>query len=127
MAATGVAAIMVGRAALKEPDVFRRLRSGAEPSPPDADRARRLCRLHLDYLWRFREQLAARFPGDRIPDFAGWALSKLRTHLFRYFGGCAGAAALRGRIASVRTLAEADALLAVSVGGCSPEPSLAES
>lgn len=112
MAATGVAAIMVGRAALREPGIFLRLRSGGEAPPPDVDRARLLCRLHLGYLLQFREQLAARFPGDRIPDFAGWALSKLRTHLFRYFGGCPGAAALRGRIASVRTLAEADALLA---------------
>ena len=112
MAATGVAAIMVGRAALKDPEIFRRLGSGGVAPPPDAARACRLCRRHLGYLLQFREQLAARFPEDRIPDFAGWALVKLRTHLLRYFGGCPGAAAIRGRIASIRTLAEADALLA---------------
>ena len=111
MEATGVAAVMVGRAALKDPEVFMRLKGGAAAPPPDADRARALCRRHLDFMLQFREQLAERFPGGHVPDAAAWAVVKLRTHLFRYFGGCPGAAALRSRIGSVRTLRDALALL----------------
>ena len=113
MSATGVAAIMVGRAALKEPDVFRRLKSG-EPLPPaDVDRARELCRRHLGYLLQFRERLAERFPQDHVPTADALASLKMRTHLFRYFSGCPGAAALRARIGSVRTLAASRNILAL--------------
>ena len=111
MAATGVAAIMVGRAAMKEPDVFRRLSSGLPPPAPDPARARNLCRRHLDYIVQFRSMLAERFPGDRMPSADTLALLKMRTHLFRYFSGCPGAAALRARIGSLRTRTELDELL----------------
>ena len=111
MSATGVAAIMVGRAALKEPDVFRRLKCGGPPPPPDAGRARELCRRHLGYILEFRDRLAERFPRDRVPTADAIASLKMRIHLFRYFGGCPGAAALRARIGSVRTLADALALV----------------
>ncbi|MBO7684141.1 MAG: hypothetical protein J6T51_05405, partial [Kiritimatiellae bacterium] len=74
-------------------------------------RAQRLCRRHLDYLVQFRDQLARRFPGDRVPDADALALLKARTHLFRYFGGCPGAAALRARIGALRTRRDLDALL----------------
>lgn len=107
MSATGVAAVMVGRAALKEPDVFRRLKAGAPPPPPDAGRARELCRRHLGHLLEFRERMAERFPRDRIPTADALAALKMRTHLFRYFSGCPGAAELRARIGAVRTLEEA--------------------
>ena len=113
MAATGVSAIMVGRAAMKEPDVYRRLASGLPPPPPDPARARRICRCHLDYVAQFRDRLARRFPGCRAPSADALSLLKMRTHLFRYFGGCPGAAALRARIGSIRTLAELDDLLRV--------------
>ena len=106
MAATGVAAIMVGRAALKEPGIFRRLKSGEPPSPPDVEKARELFLRHLDFLLEFRERLAERFPGDRIPGADAFAALKMRTHLFRYFSGCPGAAALRARFGTVRTLAD---------------------
>ena len=111
MAATGVAAVMVGRAAMKEPDVFRRLSAGLPPPAPDPARACSLCRRHLDYIAQFRSMLVGRFPGSRIPDADAIALLKMRTHLFRYFSGCPGAAALRARIGSLRTRAELDELL----------------
>ena len=111
MAATGVAAIMVGRAAMKEPDVFRRLSSGLPPPVPDPARACSLCRRHLDYIVQFRDQLAMRFPDGHVPDADTLALLKMRTHLFRYFSGCPGAAALRARIGSLRTRSELDELL----------------
>ena len=61
---------------------------------------------HLDYVLAFREILAAKFPEDHVPSVDGYASVKMHTHLFRYFNGRPGAAALRARLNSVRTLAE---------------------
>lgn len=113
MAATGVAAIMVGRAALAKPSFFRELKaaSGEVTGGEDgvAERPSPFA-THLDYILAFREQLAARFPSDHIPSVDGFASVKLHTHLFRYFAGRPGAAALRARLHAIRTLAEIRAL-----------------
>ena len=108
MAETGVDAIMVGRAALARPDVFSRLK-GAEPAQEGpVARAER----HIGYLLEFREILAERYPGDHIPSVDGFVSVKMHTHLFRYFSGLPGAAALRARLNKVRTLADVgDAML----------------
>ena len=53
-----------------------------------------------------RDQLAARFPHDHVPSPDAFASVKMHVHLFRYFSGRPGAAALRARLNSVRTLAE---------------------
>ena len=102
MAATGVDAIMVGRAALADPFIFARLK-GEEPLPvsPSA-----LCERHLRYLLDFRDRLAAAYPRDHIPSPDSFAAVKMHTHLFRYFSGRPGAAKLRARLNSVRSLAE---------------------
>lgn len=102
LAATGVSAVMVGRAALANPSIFRRLKgtdgdAAARPNPVEA---------HLAYLLAFREQLAAHFPEDHVPSVDGFVSVKMHTHLFRYFAGRPGAAALRARLNAVRTLAE---------------------
>jgi nifR3 family TIM-barrel protein len=98
MAATGVDAVMIGRAALGNPDIFRVLK-GAEPSDGFIER-------HIGYLLDFREQLEREFPHDHIPSVDGYTSVKMHTHLFRYFSGRPGAAALRARLNSVRTFAE---------------------
>ncbi len=100
-AATGVAAIMIGRAALAHPDIFSQLKSAALPLAPTG-----FLRPHLNYILEFREQLAAHFPHDHIPSADGFAAIKMHTHLFRYFNGRPGAAALRMRLNQIRTLAE---------------------
>ena len=103
MAKTGVAAIMIGRAAVSRPTIFAELKGESDGTPrPDAATAR----LHLDYILAFRRQLAARYPHDHIPSEDGYASVKMHTHLFRYFNGRPGAAALRARLNTVRTLAE---------------------
>lgn len=106
MAATGVSAIMIGRAALADPSIFRRLSSSDEVeydvSPVET---------HLKYLLEFRNQLAEKFPSDHIPSADGFASVKMHTHLFRYFNGRPGAAALRARLNSVRTLSEINAII----------------
>jgi len=100
MASTGVAGVMIGRAALSRPDIFAALKGmpySLEESP---------VRRHLQYLLEFRRQLAERFPSDHIPSEDGFASVKMHTHLFRYFNGRPGAAALRAKLNTVRTLAE---------------------
>ena len=104
MAATGVSAIMVGRAALANPGIFRQLK-GEDFRRETEDEFRR----HLNYLLRFRDQLAGRFPNDHIPSPDAFASVKMHVHLFRYFNGRPGAAELRKRLNSVRTLAEIEA------------------
>ena len=124
MAATGVSALLIGRAALANPAIFRALkeaangreglegREGADVGASWADVRFRAFQDHLAYLLAFREQLAARFPDDHIPSVDGFASVKMHTHLFRYFAGRPGAAALRARLNAVRTLAEIRQLLA---------------
>jgi len=109
MAKTGVAAVMIGRAATSHPAIFARLKGGSdEVEATDAAVARR----HLDYILAFRRQLAARYPNDHIPSEDGYASVKMHTHLFRYFNGRPGAAALRARLNAVRTLAEINDIIA---------------
>ncbi|MCR5414900.1 MAG: tRNA-dihydrouridine synthase family protein [Kiritimatiellae bacterium] len=103
MSATGVSAIMIGRGALADPSIFRRLREGGDVAAPDGPS---LCAKHLGYILKFREMLAARHPGERIPSPDAFASVKMHRHLFRYFGGLPGAAAMRARLNSVRTVAE---------------------
>ena len=106
MAPTGVGAIMVGRAALANPGIFNQLR-GEDFRRETKDDFKR----HLDYLLRFRDQLAAHFPKDHIPSADGFASVKMHVHLFRYFNGRPGAAELRKRLNTVRTLAEIETVV----------------
>ncbi|MBP5284623.1 MAG: tRNA-dihydrouridine synthase [Kiritimatiellae bacterium] len=101
MEKTGVAGIMVGRAALANPSVFRLLKGeDASVDPVEA------CRTHLEYILGFRLLLERKYPLDHIPGEDGFASVKMHTHLFRYFSGRPGAAALRARLNQVRTLGE---------------------
>ena len=102
MAATGVDAIMVGRAALADPFIFARLKGNEPPAASPAA----LCARHLGYLLDFRDRLAAAYPRDHVPPPDSFAAVKMHTHLFRYFNGRPGAAKLRARLNSVHTLAE---------------------
>ena len=72
----------------------------------DSGEQNEVVRRHLGYLLEFRRQLAERFPNDHIPSEDAFASVKMHVHLFRYFNGRPGAAALRARLNSVRTLAE---------------------
>lgn len=114
MARTGVSAILLGRATLANPALFNQLKASpavgdgqiqtsGHPANPNT---LALCERHLAYVLAFREQLAAKFPEDHVPSVDGFASVKMHTHLFRYFNGRPGAAALRARLNAVRTLAE---------------------
>jgi len=102
MAATGVSSIMVGRAALSNPNIFNQLKKADDSAFPHFS----FIIPHLSYVLAFREQLAARYPNDHVPSVDGFASVKMHTHLFRYFNGRPGAAALRARLNTVRTLSE---------------------
>ena len=110
MAATGVCAIMIGRAALANPFVFQELKSRIPPASRPHFFAR-----HLEYLLEFRDMLAAKYPDDRIPSPDAFASVKMHVHLFRYFNGRPGAAELRKRLNRVRTLDEVRAATAAFV------------
>ena len=107
MAATGVSAIMIGRAALSNPGIFNSLKQSNNPNNRTIEQFRR----HLGYLLEFRDQLAARFPNDHLPSPDGFASVKMHVHLFRYFNGRPGAAELRRRLNTVRTLGEIEAIV----------------
>lgn len=108
MARTGVSALMIGRAALACPGIFNVLKGVESPTESPVELARR----HLSYVLQFREQLAAKFPSDHVPGVDGYASVKMHVHLFRYFNGRPGAAALRARLNKVRTLDEINAIFA---------------
>ena len=120
MAETGVAAIMVGRAALPNPYIFSTL---SPPSPrlrrtsphsafaeATADKSSTLFREHLEALKSLHAQIAANFPQDRLPTLDAWVAGAVRTHLFRYFAGRPGVGELRRRLATIRTLREIEAI-----------------
>lgn len=107
MAETGVAAIMVGRAALRDPSIFARLKGLEGDAPDGPEWARR----HLEHILAFRRMLVEKFPEDHVPSEDGYVGIKMHTHLFRYFAGRPGAAALRARLNSIRTLAEVREIL----------------
>ena len=68
-------------------------------------------RTHLGYLLQFRDILARKYPNDHIPSADGFASVKMHVHLFRYFNGRPGAAELRKRLNTVRTLAEIETIV----------------
>lgn len=104
MSETGVDAIMLGRAIWSDPGLFARLKGGK--SELDGLTAAELCRRHLEYVLAFRNQLATAYPNDHVPSEDGYASVKMHVHLFRYFNGRPGAAALRARLNNVRNLSE---------------------
>ena len=105
MAKTDVDGVMIGRAALSRPDIFARLKT-SEAAMTE------YMRRHLAYILEFRELLAQKYPRDHIPGPDAYASVKMHTHLFRYFSGRPGAAQLRHRLNSIRTLAEIEAAIA---------------
>lgn len=94
---TGVDGVMIGRASLSNPGIFRQWETG--------DRIE-MCKRHLEYILQFRRILDEKYPHCHIPSEDGYASVKMRTHLFRYFNGLPGAASLRSKLNKVRTLSE---------------------
>ena len=102
MAATGVSAVMIGRAALPDPYIFARLKGiDFDRLPPKS-----LFGGNLDALIALHGQISERFPSDRLPSLDFWVAGAVRTHLFRYFSGMPGAGEFRRRLMSLRTLDE---------------------
>ena len=98
MAATGVRALLIARAALENPCVF----SFSKGAPCD------LAERHLDLELRYRA-LAQAF--SRLTPEEATVLT-FRKHLFRYFKGLPGANALRGRLMDLHTVADLRAAIA---------------
>ena len=126
MAATGVSTIMIGRAALPNPGIFNQLKKNESKSEvvvgqrnvknstvrlPTTTSNYDYFRAHLKYLLEFRDILARKYPNDHIPSPDAFASVKMHVHLFRYFNGRPGAAELRKRLNTVRTLAEIETIV----------------
>ena len=109
MAATGVDAIMIGRAALSNPFIFSQMKSNLHSTTTTSNYD--CFRAHLKYLLEFRDILARKYPKDHIPSADGFASVKMHVHLFRYFNGRPGAAELRKRLNTVRTIDEIEAIV----------------
>lgn len=99
---SGCAAIMIGRAALGNPWIFRRMRSclerGEDPGPPTRRELIETALRHLEMLCRFK--------GERV------GVREMRRHAGYYLRGLPGAASLRERLVRAVTREEMAALLA---------------
>ena len=104
MLETGVDAVMLGRAAITNPEHFAALRGLPAPSPKE------LYLRHINYLLDFQKQLTCKFPDDHVPSPDGFVSVALHRHLFHYFRGLPGAAEIRRRLNTIRTLDETLAL-----------------
>ncbi len=107
MLATGVDAVMIGRAAIGNPFIFEDLKA-TEPVKLTQDeifaRKEKAYEEHFYSLMEFHRQLTENFPNDHIPSIDGFISVAMHTMLFRYFNGRPGAVQLRKKLNSVRTL-----------------------
>ena len=108
MAQTGVSAVMIGRAALKNPWLFSDLKADAEATSGDVLVARQnaVFQDHVASLVELHAQLSQRFPDDHVPPLGDYLLGFVRTHLFHYFRGRPNVAVFRRQLNGIHTLAE---------------------
>ncbi len=106
IAETGVSAVMVGRAALPDPEIFGRFKASKEKPVRTKEDAVRLIKRHLAALEALHAQIVERFPKDHVPTLDAFLSGHMRTHLFRYFNGLEGAAHLRASLQMIRTKRE---------------------
>ena len=108
MAQTGVSAIMIGRAAIKNPWLFGDLKSSADPPAGDQLVARQnaVFEEHVANLIDLHAQLVRTFPDDHVPPLGDYLTGVARTHLFHYFRGRPGAAEFRRQLNGMHTLAD---------------------
>ena len=108
MAQTGVSAIMIGRAALKNPWLFGDLKSASEPPSGETLVARQnaVFQDHVANLIELHAQLSQRFPDDHVPPLGDYLLGFVRTHLFHYFRGRPNVAVFRRQLNDIHTLAD---------------------
>ena len=109
---TGVAALMIGKAAIGRPWIFRDVAAGlADPDAPaadgrpDLDELRAVLFEHLaDEVERLRA-IAAKYPlpADALDPEAATVIG-FRCHFFRYLGGLKGVSWARSQLSQLRTL-----------------------
>lgn len=107
-AATGVAGLMIGRAALSNPCIFAQLKGYETPNVGKMQ----LLEKHLTLLIDLHTRLRTKYPDGHLPSLDGFISVKMHTHLFRYFNGMPGAAAIRARLNKIRTLREIAEIIA---------------
>ena len=108
MLSTGVDGVMIGRAALSNPNIFASLKVelAGEDSLAAAPSGEELFTKHIGYVIDLYGQLEKNLPQVRRANLDTFVSLKVRTHLLRYFASRPGAAALRARFNAVKTLAD---------------------
>ena len=113
MAETGVAAVMVGRAAIDFPEIFAILKNGGErPDRENALPAAEIYARHSALVREYAERLAKDFPEDEVMTPDELHVWRFRSHFFRYFAGMDGAPALRRAMTGFRTPGDVAAAVA---------------
>jgi tRNA-dihydrouridine synthase B len=98
---TGVSGVMIGRAAMSRPFIFSELKNiKTTLSEDSADN----CIEHFSHIIEFQKHLARKY--QFAPSLDAYSSIKMHTHLFRYFNGRPGSAALRARLNRVRSFRE---------------------
>ncbi len=115
MAATGVAGIMIGRAALGDPWIFRRL-AAPEGEAGDFPDAFETFARHVGLVKEFAAMTNAAHPDIQPVDVDAYVSARFRLHLYRYFAGMRGAAAMRREMNGISSLAGAEAAVAGLAG-----------
>lgn len=111
MADTGVAAIMVARAATANPWIFEELISGSASGIQRAANWKYALAETIKLEEERIEYLKNKYPGETI-DGESYILSMVRTHFMRYASGVAGAKELRRILATQKSLAALKEILA---------------
>ena len=110
MAETGVAAVMIARAAFHKPWVFAEIKAvlegkGAYPGSLEAPEVcYQTARRHLELAVEFRRALAEKFGDVLVPKEDAYVSLLARTRLFRYFRAMPNVGLVRRAISSAATL-----------------------
>ena len=119
---TGVDGVMIGRAALGNPWIFRSVREvmqGLVPAEPSPEDRRSMIAEHLDRLvLRMRTSPRTRRSAGRSPECT--TVNMFRGHLMAYLAGCRGVLRARRRMNDLRTVSDVmevvDEVLAAGAG-----------
>jgi tRNA-dihydrouridine synthase B len=125
-ASTGVAGVMVGRAAVGNPWFFRDVRAlarGEDPKPPTDRERREVILNHLDRMITLMEHP---YPRKRVrrPSHspARLASTEFRGHLARYLAGTPGWPLVRRRLNGIKSPADIAEAVALAFGDGAGEP-----
>ena len=114
MAQTGVAAIMIGRAALRNPWLFGDLKVAVDPPYEElrVTRQNEVFQEHIANLIDLHAQLVRTFPEDHVLPLGEYLTAAIRTQMFHYFSGRPGVATFRRNLNTIHSIADLQSAIA---------------